>query len=75
MHLSFFLKITYLTVFSLRDKPIIPDRTISTILQVSRIEERNDSSLLLVPIIKKALNEVPPNSWTTNNWGSFYVKI
>ena len=51
-----FLKIIYLTVFSLRDKPIIPDRTISTILQVSRIEERNDSSLLLVPIIKKALN-------------------
>ena len=51
-----FLKIIYLTVFSLRDKPIIPDRTISTILQVSRIEERNDSSLSLVPVIQKALN-------------------
>ena len=55
MRLSFFLKITYLTVFSLQDKPIIPDRTISTILQVLRIEDRHNSSLSLVPIIKKAL--------------------
>ena len=46
-----FLKIIYLTVFSLRDKPIIPERTISTILQVSRIEDRNDSNFSLVPDI------------------------
>ena len=56
MRPSFYFEDNYLTVLSLRDKPIIPDRTISTILQVSRIEERNDSSLSLVPIIKKALN-------------------
>ena len=48
--------IIYFTVFSLRDKPIIPEQIISTILQVSLIEERNNSSLSLVPIIKKALN-------------------
>ena len=46
-----FLKIIYLTVFSLRDKPIIPERTISTILQVSRIEDKNDSNFSLVPDI------------------------
>ena len=48
--------IIYSTVFSLRDKPITPDRTISTILQVSRIEERHNSSFSLVPVIKKALD-------------------
>ena len=48
--------IIYSTVFSLRDKPITPDRTISTILQASRIEDKNDSSLSLVPVIKKALD-------------------
>ena len=46
----------YLTVFSLSNKLIITDRTISTILQVFRIEEIHNSSLSLVPIIKKTLN-------------------
>ena len=46
----------YLTVFSLSDKLIIPERIISIILQASRIEDKNDSSLSLVPVIKKALN-------------------
>ena len=50
--------IIYSTVFSLCDKPITPDRTISTILQVSRIEERHNSSLSLGPVIKKALNAI-----------------
>ena len=48
--------IIWLTIFSLSDKLIIPDRTISTILQVSQIEERHSSSLSLVPVIKKALD-------------------
>jgi len=46
----------YLTVFSLSNKLIITNRTISTILQVFRIEEIHNSSLSLVPIIKKTLN-------------------
>ena len=73
MRLSFFLKITYLTVFSLQDKPIIPDRTISTILQVSRIEERNDSSLSLVPIIKKALHNAPFVFFKDNLFDCFFA--
>ncbi|PXV95281.1 hypothetical protein [Gilliamella apicola] len=45
MRLSFYFEDNYLTVFSLRDKPITPDRTISAILQVTRIEERHNLSL------------------------------
>ena len=57
--MRFYIKlIIWLTIFSLRDKPITPDRTISTILQVSRIEERHNSSFSLVPVIKKALNAI-----------------
>lgn len=48
----------YLTVFSLSNKLIITDRTISTLLQVFRIEERHNSSLSLGPVIKKALNAI-----------------
>ncbi|PXZ01128.1 hypothetical protein DKK69_04860 [Gilliamella apicola] len=55
--MRFYIKlIIWLTIFSLSDKLIIPDRTISTILQVSQIEERHSSSLSLVPVIKKALD-------------------
>ena len=55
--MRFYIKlIIWLTIFSLRDKPITPDRTISTILQVSRIEERHNSSFSLVPVTKKALD-------------------
>ena len=59
--MRFYIKlIIWLTIFSLRDKPITPDRTISTILQVSRIEERHNSSFSLVPVIKKALDDDAP---------------
>ena len=73
MRPSFYFEDNYLTVLSLRDKPIIPDRTISTILQVSRIEERNDSSLSLVPIIKKALHNAPFVFFKDNLFDCFFA--
>ena len=52
--MRFYIKlIIWLTIFSLSDKLILPERTISTILQVFQIVDKNDSNFSPVPVIKK----------------------